>query len=78
MTSDVDRAIRTMNEAAEKMKKFQKLSKKGAAGLGSITHHENRLIVRSVTRMGKLLKQIEAVSPGFLETFKGKLPDIKK
>ncbi|MGD9187084.1 MAG: hypothetical protein PVI89_02680, partial [Desulfobacteraceae bacterium] len=62
MTSDADRAKRTMYEIEKKLNKFKKLSKMEADDPGSITPHQKRQIARSATQVGKLLKQIEALS----------------
>lgn len=78
MTPDVDRVKRKLYEIEERLEKFQKLLKKGDDGDGSITPHQQRQIAQSTTQVGKLLKQIDAVSLEFMRAFKSKLPDIVK
>jgi hypothetical protein len=78
MTSDGDRVKRTMNDLEEKLKTFQKLIKEGDDGAGSTTPLQQRHIAQSASQVGKLLKEIEAISPGFMAAFKGKLPGVVK
>jgi hypothetical protein len=78
MTSNDDRAKRTIYNIEEKLKKFQELSKKGGGGTSAISPLQKQQIAQSATQMGKLLEQLETVSPGFLEVIKGRLPDYKK
>jgi hypothetical protein len=78
MTTDDDRAKRTIYNIEEKLKKFQELTKKGGGSAGQISALQKQQIAQSATQMGKLIEQLEAVSPGFLEVIKGRIPDYKK
>jgi hypothetical protein len=78
MISNGDQTNQRINELAEKMKKLQKLSAKRTNGAGSITLHQKRQIMQTATQVGKLLKQIETLSPGFMGAFKDKLPNNVK
>jgi hypothetical protein len=72
-----DAAVKySINEVAEKMNAIQKLLINRADDAGPATPQQQRQIAMSATQVGKLLKKIDSLSPGFMEAFKGKLSDV--
>jgi methyl-accepting chemotaxis protein len=78
MTSNADRIKNSMTQVEEQIKTVEKLLKQGVDDAGSTTARQKRQIAQSANQVGKLLTQIEALRPGFIEAFKGKLSCVVK
>jgi hypothetical protein len=74
-----DAAIKySMSEVEQKIETIQKLLRNRVDDAGPRTPHQQRKITQSATQVVKLLEEIESLSPGFMDSFKGRLSGIVK